>query len=192
MIFKNFAITTVAVAPSPSTTGTSLTVATSAGVLFPDTPFNATIWPIGEVPLVDNAEIVTVTNITGDVFTVTRQQESTNVRSVIVGDQIAATITAKTAHNIKNMNTVITSAANYVPNEWDDAVVCNRLTDMTVDIPMATGSGRSIIVKNIEDILVQVRPSGMELIDGENVNVNVYQWESIIVMDYDVGKWIII
>jgi hypothetical protein len=192
MIFKNFAVTTVATAPTPATTGTSLTVATSAGVLFPDTPFNATVWPIGAIPLVDNAEIVKVTNITGDVFTITRQQESTNSRAIQVGDQIAATITAKTAHDIKNLNSVETSASPYTVQELDDAIICKRLTDMDVYIPAATGSERIVHVKNIEDVTVYIVPDGFDFIDGENVSVEVYQWETITVMDYDVGKWIII
>ena len=192
MIFKNFAITTVSVAPSPATTGTSLTVTLSAGELFPDTPFNVTVWPNGETPVTSNAEILTVTDRSGDVFTITRQQESTNSRSILVGDQIAATITAKTAHNINNSNSVVTSASPYTVDEWDDVIICTRLTNMNVYIPAATGSGREISVKNIEDTTAYIVPNGFDLIDGYNVNVDVYQWESITVLDYATGKWVTI
>lgn len=190
MIFKNFAITTVSVAPSPADTGTSLTVATSAGELFPEVPFNVTVWPTGEIPLSTNAEIVTVTNRVGDVFTIERQKESSSSRSILVGDQIAATITAKTAHDINNLNCVPTSAANYTVGELDDCIICYRLTTMNVIIPQATGSGRQIKVKNIADTEARVLPNGFDLIDGENILVRVFQWEAITFLDYGVGKWI--
>lgn len=99
---KNFAYSTVATAPSPATSGTSLVVAAGEGALFPTPPFNATIWPIGANPLSTNAEIVRVTGIATDTLTITRTQESTSARTVIVGDQIAATITAKTLTDVEN------------------------------------------------------------------------------------------
>jgi hypothetical protein len=92
---KNFAYSTVATAPSPATTGTSLVVAAGTGALFPTAPFNATIWPTAVNPTSSNAEIVRVTAISTDTLTITRQQESTSARTVVVGDQIAATITNK-------------------------------------------------------------------------------------------------
>lgn len=93
---KNFAYSTVATAPSPASSGTSLVVASGQGILFPDPPFNATVWPTGVQPLSSNAEIVRVTDVDEDTFTIERQQEGTSARSIVVGDQIAATITAKT------------------------------------------------------------------------------------------------
>lgn len=189
-IFKNFAITTIATAPSPSTTGTTLTVEASAGVIFPIPPFNVTIWPVGEIPLNENAEIVKVTNITGDVFTITRQQEATNARSVQVGDQVAATITAGT---VKNMNTLTTSAASYSVQDTDEVIIQYRISNSSVFLPMAIGSGKTIWVKNIAlTAIVSVVPSGLELIDNDNVIVLVYSLESIAFLDYAVGKWITI
>ncbi len=93
---SNFAYSAVATAPSPATSGTSLVVTAGQGALFPAVPFNATIWPTGAQPLSSNAEIVRVTARSTDTLTITRQQESTSARTVIVGDQIAATITKKT------------------------------------------------------------------------------------------------
>jgi hypothetical protein len=89
------------VAPSPASSGTSLTVTSGQGTRFPAVPFNATIWATGEIPVPSNAEIVRVTNIAGDVLTITRAQESTSARSILVGDQIAATITVKTLTDIE-------------------------------------------------------------------------------------------
>lgn len=92
---KNFAYSTIVTAPSPATTGTSTTVASGGGALFPTAPFNAVVWPAGAQPLASNAEVVRVTAIAGDVLTITRAQESSTARTIIVGDQIAAAITAK-------------------------------------------------------------------------------------------------
>lgn len=98
---KNFAYSTVATAPSPATTGTSLVVAAGEGALFPAPPFNVTIWPVSTQPLSTNAEIVRVTGIATDTLTITREQEATTARTVVVGDQIAATITAKSLTDVE-------------------------------------------------------------------------------------------
>jgi hypothetical protein len=98
---KNFAYSVVATAPSPGVSGTSLVVTGGHGTRFPAVPFNATIWPAGTSPTVTNAEIVRVTNISTDTFTITRSQESTSARTVVVGDQIAATVTAKTLTDVE-------------------------------------------------------------------------------------------
>ena len=104
-VHKNFAYSTVATAPSPAASGTSLIVAAGQGSYFPtitgSQSFNATIWPTGSQPTSANAEIVTVTAISTDTFTITRAQEGTAARTIVVGDQIAATITAKTLTDIE-------------------------------------------------------------------------------------------
>lgn len=93
---KNFADALVATAPSPATSGTSLTVTTGYGARFPAVPFNAAITPANTRPSLENSEIVRVTNIAGDVFTITRAQESTTARTVIIGDNISVGPTEKT------------------------------------------------------------------------------------------------
>jgi hypothetical protein len=91
---KNFADAVVATPPSPASSGTSLTVAAGFGARFPAVPFNAVIAPANARPSLENAEIVRVTAVAGDVFTITRAQESTSARTVIAGDYISALITA--------------------------------------------------------------------------------------------------
>ena len=98
---KNFAYSTVATAPSPASSGTSLVVAAGEGARFPAVPFNATVWATGALAIPTNAEIVRVTAISTDTFTIVRAQESTSARTVVVGDQIAATVTAKTLTDIE-------------------------------------------------------------------------------------------
>jgi len=91
---KNFAISLVATAPSPATSGTSLVVTAGQGSYFPATPFDATIWPSGVQPTNTNAEIVRVTNVSTDTFTITRAQYGTTAQSIAVGYQIAQTVDA--------------------------------------------------------------------------------------------------
>jgi len=99
---KDFAISTVATAPSPATSGTSLIVSTGDGAKFPAVPFNAVVWPAGAQPTTANAEIVRVTAKSTDTLTITRTQEGTSARTIIVGDQIANTITAKVLTDIED------------------------------------------------------------------------------------------
>jgi microcystin-dependent protein len=99
---SNFAYSTVATAPVPAASGTSLIVAAGEGTKFPATPFNAVIWPTGVQPTTANAEVVRVTNIATDTFTITRAQESSAARTIVVGDQIALNVTAKTLTDIQN------------------------------------------------------------------------------------------
>jgi hypothetical protein len=100
----NFAVSLVLTPPSPATTGTSLTIGAGHGARFPAPPFNATIGPAGILDPT-NAEIVRVTAIVGDTFTITRAQEDTLARTVAVGDQFFAGITVKTITDIEALAT---------------------------------------------------------------------------------------
>ncbi len=102
---KNFSYSTVATAPSPATSGTSLVVSAAAGAFFPqpstDGSFNVTIWPAGVQPTSANSEIARCTARLTDTLTLTRAQEGTTARTVVVGDQVALTVTAKTLTDIE-------------------------------------------------------------------------------------------
>lgn len=93
--YKNFSYSNVATAPSPASSGTSLVVTAGHGSRFPAVSFNAVVWPANTTPTPANAEIVRVTAISTDTFTITRTQEGTSARSIVVGDQIAFVITKK-------------------------------------------------------------------------------------------------
>ena len=91
---RNFAASLVATAPSPATSGTSLVVTAGQGSYFPTAPFDATIWPSGVQSSNTNAEIVRVTNVSTDTFTITRAQYGTTAQSITAGYQIAQTVDA--------------------------------------------------------------------------------------------------
>jgi hypothetical protein len=96
---KNFAISSVALAPSPDVSGTSLDVDTGTASRFPDVPFNASVWPANLTPDPTNAEIVRVAT---DTLTIVRAQEGTSARAIVAGDKIAAALTAKTITDIES------------------------------------------------------------------------------------------
>lgn len=98
----NFAYSTVATPPAPAASGTSCVVQLGDGAKFPSPPFNVTLWPPGVQPTGANAEIARVTAKAGDTFTITRGQEGSVARTVLAGDQISATITAKALQDLES------------------------------------------------------------------------------------------
>jgi hypothetical protein len=89
---KNLAVGTVLTAPSPATTGTTLTLNSGQGSRFPAAPFYATAFPIAALPSTTNAEIIYVTAVSTDTFTFTRAQKSTTAQSIATGWIIANSI----------------------------------------------------------------------------------------------------
>ena len=115
----NLAWTAVATAPSPAASGTSLVVTAGHGARFPATPFNVVIAPADTPADPTNAEIVRVTARSTDTLTIVRAQEGTAARTVVVGDRIAATVTARTLTDIEGA--IGTGAVYYVSNAGSDA-----------------------------------------------------------------------
>lgn len=98
----NLANSLVASPPSPAISGTSLTVTAGQGALFPLAPFNCIVCPANTLPTTSNAEIVRVTAIVGDTFTIERAQENTDAQAIIAGYYIANAETAKTFTDIES------------------------------------------------------------------------------------------
>jgi hypothetical protein len=99
---KNFPYSTVATAPSPASSGTSLVVASGEGSRFPDTPFNVTVGPANTVLTPANSEIIRVLARSSDTFsTIVRAQEGTSARTVVVGDQVFASVTDRTFTDVE-------------------------------------------------------------------------------------------
>lgn len=140
---KNFSYSTVATAPSPATTGTSMVLSAGGGALMPEVPFNMTVWPISVAPLSSNAEIVQVTNIATDTLTIVRQQEGTGARSIVIGDQCAATITAKSLNDMEG---------NRLPSE-DMRVKTGYGTLIIGDIEIASGKIYELETNSVIEIL---------------------------------------
>jgi hypothetical protein len=98
---QNGVLSLVASAPSPATSGTTLTVTTGDGAGWGDPDvigaYPVTLWPDGQLPVMvgagANAEVALVTGKSTDTLTIIRAQEGTTARTVTVGWRVAATLT---------------------------------------------------------------------------------------------------
>ena len=140
---KNFSYSLVATAPSPAISGTSLVVTAGQGALFPTPPFNITIWPANLNALSSNAEIVRVTAIATDTLTIVRAQEGTAARTVVAGDQVAATITAKTLQDIDLYTEVTGTSQTIIPMA---GYIANNAGLVTFTLPVTSAVGDVIFI----------------------------------------------
>lgn len=123
----NLAASTVATAPSPATSGTSLSVQSGDGANFPAAPFNCTVWPVGSDSTLANAEIIRVTSKgTGDNWTIVRAQEGTTARTILTGDQIGNTVSKKV---ITDLETAVNAALTNV--NFSAGTTSNNLSAFT-------------------------------------------------------------
>ena len=189
MNYKNFAYSLVATAPSPADSGLSLVVTAGEGVKFPAVPFYATIWQAGVMPSATTAEIVLVTTVSTDTFTIARAKDGTTARVVVVGDQISAAMNVATVRTFKNP-VLVTKTSVYTLTVNEDGAVCNSTTPFPINLPAATGSYTPYIIKNINTGNVTVTPSLGDTIDG-NPNQILTQWDSLSIVDYAVNLWIV-
>lgn len=145
---KNFVYGNVSVAPSPASSGTSLSMSDADATLFPDPAtagvgaYDVVVWPAGVKPSAANAEIVRITAKAAPsggntAFTITRQQQSTSARTIVLGDQIAMNLTAKTITDIIGMGT-----SSLVRNEVPSGSVNSSNTAFTTAAAFQTGSLR--------------------------------------------------
>jgi len=112
----NFGYGTVATAPSPAASGTSMVLTAGQGTRFPDPDlgqYNIMIWPAGANPLPTNAEICTAQDLNTDTFSLVRAQEGSSARTIVVGDQVAVVISKKIFTDIENS---ISAPPNLVKN----------------------------------------------------------------------------
>lgn len=142
-VYANLAVSAVATAPSPASSGTSLVVTTGEGARFPDPatvgPYPVTVWAAGALATPANAEIVTVTAKATNTLTITRAQEGTTARTVVVGDVVAMTITAA-------------GLGSLTPDEYTT----------TTPGPPAMGADLFTRVRAGRRMIAQVGPSGLD------------------------------
>lgn len=146
----NNAQSLVATAPSPATSGTSLVVTSGDGALFPSpgNGFWATIWNATSFPDPKNdinREIVLVTAVSTDTFTITRAQQGTSARTVVVGDAIRLLWTAQNAADIATAINTLEGVT--VPKVAFEAVVAASGGDYTTLSAALAGGARSIFIK---------------------------------------------
>lgn len=151
----NFGYATVAIAPSPATSGTTLSLTNTLAARFADPAtvgaYNVVVWAANQDPLPSNSEVIRITakgaadsGGTGYTqFTIARLQEqdaanSMTARSIQVGDQIAANITKKTLADIQTIlpNDLTTTGVVYITSGGVLAVDVTNLawTDYRLNI----------------------------------------------------------
>lgn len=91
----NFATGTVSTAPSPANSGTSLILQSGEGSHFPAVPFYVTAAPDGFRATFSNAEVLKVTNVVGDTFTIVRAQKGTFAKNIDATWRISQAIYAE-------------------------------------------------------------------------------------------------
>lgn len=176
----NFAYSAVVTAPSPASSGTTLTVTTGEGALFPTVPFNAVVWAYNAIPTVYNATIVRVTNIAGDVLTFTRTQEGAANRSILVTDQISAPLTKKLLTDIESAIDALTGVvalkavdSTVVHNTGNETIAGTKTFSSAPQVPTPSGSSDAVTKSYVDtadalkavDSLV-VHKAGSETITG--------------------------
>jgi hypothetical protein len=142
--YKNLAIATVATAPSPAASGTSLVVTAGQGARFPTPPFNATVWPATALPDPTTAEIVRVTAIATDTLTLVRAQEGTTARTILVGDLFAATVTKKLLDDLNLIDPAEVTNAMLAGSITANKLVATDITTVGTLTAGATGAGFTI------------------------------------------------
>lgn len=175
---KNFATSLVATAPSPAASGISLVVTAADGAKFPTAPFNATIWPAGVQPTTTNAEIVRVTAVSTDTFTIVRTQEGSSARTVVVGDQISANITGRTLNDAENPVAGVTGGTLPASTDVVAVDVLEISATDTLEIPAtSTLEVEPVINPLVGEIKMfggsQI-PAGWFLCDGSTVSRTTY------------------
>ena len=172
---KNLLSTNIAVAPSPASTGTTFTVTTGQGVNFPDPltdgQYNLVICPAGAAPTPTNSTIVRVTARDGDEFTVVRDVEDSNTRSIVVDDVVAMNITAKMMEDIDD--TLATKTDNQTTQEivtvgstGDFATINDALSYLTQKHPNYNDGTDTRAIIRLQDGFImqeQVLINGQEL-----------------------------
>lgn len=98
----NFAYSTVATAPVPAASGTTMSFAAGGGALMPAVPYRLVVFPTGVQPLASNAEVVLVTAQSGD--NVTAMTRGSSPRTIIVGDQADNGITSEMLDETQAVN----------------------------------------------------------------------------------------
>ena len=87
--------------------------------------------------------------------------------------------------------TVAVKTDTYTATVNDEVIICNKGTAMTINLPVASGSGQTFDIKNIGAGTVTIDGNTSDTIDGETTQ-EITQWDSINVVDYASNKWIII
>jgi hypothetical protein len=88
-------------------------------------------------------------------------------------------------------NSTLQTTSNYSVAAKDYYIICDNATAITINLPIATGSGRIINIKNIGAGNATLNGDGSDTIDNE-LTQTLYQWEGCLILDYAMNKWVVL
>lgn len=101
---KNFAYSTVDTPPSPADSGTTIVLETGTGSRFPDPSavgeYNVVVKEYRQPAIPTNSEVLRVTALSGDTMTVVREEEGSDARTILIGDEIYMAYTEKLVQDL--------------------------------------------------------------------------------------------
>lgn len=183
-----------------STGATTLTV--NSASTFPATGnFRCTIWnkltypdPTND----SNMEIITVTGVSGNTFTIVKAQEGTSDNNHNNGDEIELLVTAGVLSEVETVinyfYTTRTVTSNYSALTSDYYILCNCLGgSITISLPSASSFvGNVYVVKKIDSTsnIVTIDPSGSQTIDGQLTQTIGYQNTAVNITSDGSNYWL--
>jgi hypothetical protein len=171
----NFGYSLVATAPSPATSGTTLVVTSGDGAKFPAAPFDLTLYPVGQLPLIGNAEIVRCTNVSTDTLTIARHQYGTTAQSVAVGWAVDNAVTANLLTQI-NQNLGLTQLNAATSGTFTAAIgdIIETSGASTITLPASPAIGNCVFVaRGNHSSLITINAGAGQTINGQS-SVSMY------------------
>ena len=86
---------------------------------------------------------------------------------------------------------IITVTTTYTVQSFDEVIICNNSSAFTVTLPVASASGRTIAIKNINTGVITVEGDSSDTIDTE-LTQQIINHESLQLVDYALNSWIAI
>jgi len=179
---------------------------------------NATICPAGSTPDPSNSEIVRITNVSTNTLTITRAQESSTARTVVVGDVIFAGPSIKSFSDIEtavgnletpllgNTNavvsgtaytTVLADANTYIDCTSASATLITIPTNATVAYPIGTtivvtqkAAGQVTVQVTSTDTLNSYSPTAAGTQGAGGTALCAGQWAAVTVRKVTSTGWI--
>jgi len=84
-----------------------------------------------------------------------------------------------------------TPTDTYVVLATDHLVLCNKTSAFNVTLPAASGSGRELIIKNINTGVATICGNGADTIDGSNTFALNNQYDGVTIIDAAANVWYI-
>ena len=176
--FHIFTVSNVAVAPSPGTSGLTMSILAldAAAGIFPAAPFNLTCSPAGVAPTIYNSEVVRVLAMGGaNISSMLRAQEGTTAQDIQVGWIVEQgvtplTITQLVVPGIGTISGDITTPAATAPDQSVAATLATVATAGTVGdathYPIITMDAKGRVTTAIAQI-APASANGVGVITGD-------------------------